>query len=380
MIEITNKVDCCGCMACAQACPQKCIEMKTDKEGFWYPQVDKDRCIDCGVCDYVCPMDKRAESSMDKLVYACWNKEEALRLYSTSGGVFQVLAKEILQRNGYVAGAVYREDFSVGHVVIHDIEKLSDLLQSKYLQSDIGDVFLQIKRLATQGEQVLFCGTPCQNEALKLFLGKEYENVYQCDFICRGVISPLVFQEYLKWLENEFDSKVKKVHFKNKDYGWNQFSTKIEFENGKDFQRDRFNDPYMVSFLEHNIDMRYSCHECRFKGTQRASDITLGDFWGIGEKKRELDDNKGTSVVMINTEKGRQLFESVKDAIEYSLCEVEDIRRGNACLEKCPPVNAKRDKFFILMNKKGFGVAYRKYCKKPWKVRMKKLIKKVIRR
>lgn len=380
MIEITNKIDCCGCMACAQVCPQKCIEMKKDKEGFWYPHVEKEKCIECKGCDRVCPMDKKKKGNSDKLVYACWNKDEKVRIYSTSGGVFQVLAQEILQRNGYVAGAVYRENFSVGHIVIHNIKELPRILQSKYLQSDIGDTFLQIKKLAMQGDHVLFCGTPCQNEALKLFLGKEYENVYQCDFICRGVISPLVFQEYLKWLEDEFDSKVKKVHFKNKDYGWNQFSTKIEFQNGEIYQKDRFNDPYMVSFLEHNIDMRHSCHDCRFKGTDRVSDITLGDFWGIGNKKVELDDNKGTSVLMINTEKGKQLFESVKDAIECFQCEVDDIRKGNACLEVCPPVNTKREEFFELLNQKGFETAYKRYCRKPWKVRMKSLIKKIIRR
>ncbi len=380
MIAIEHKTGCCGCMACTQICPKKCIEMNVDKEGFWYPIVDTSKCINCGLCEKVCPMNRQREYSVEKQVYACWNKDEELRVYSTSGGIFQIFAQYVLKKNGYVAGAIYRDDFSVAHTVIHDLEELKGLLQSKYLQSDIGEVFTQIKMYAQQGKMILFCGTPCQNEALKLFLGKEYENVYQCDFICRGVISPLVFRKYIEWLEKKYKSKIQTVQFKNKDFGWNQFSTKIIFENGMIFQEDRFHDPYMVAFLEHNIDMRQSCHKCQFKGLKRASDITLGDFWGIGEKRKELDTNKGTSIVMLNTTKGRALFEIVKENMEYDLCQVDDISRGNACLEHCPPTNTKREKFFREINSKGFGSAYKKYCKKSLKIRIKNIIKKIIRR
>ena len=211
----------------------------------------------------------------------------------------------------------------------------------------MSDVFKKIKKLLTEGKKILFCGTPCQVAGLKSFLKKDYDNMYLCDFICRGIASQKVYKKYLLSVQNKMGATIKKIQFKNKDFGWNLFSTKIELNSGEFYHKDRYNDEYMVGYLKYNLFIRPACHSCKFKKLPRVSDITLGDFWGIGEKSKELDSDKGTSVVLLNTKKGENLFEKIREkTIICEECYLEDVVKGNTCLFNTVPEGNYRNYFF----------------------------------
>lgn len=348
MIDQVIGEKCTACTACESACPRNAISMAMDREGFFYPKVDNQTCISCGLCKTVCPvfpMTKDLKKQMPE-VYAAWNKDEYTRLNSTSGGVFSALAKVFIDRGGYVAGAVYGEHFEIYHELCHYEKDIERLRQSKYAQSDLKAVFKEIKETLAQGLPVLFCGTPCQSAGLQSFLGDRYENLYCCDFICRGVISQKVYQKYLSDVSNERRELLTRVHFKNKDYGWNRFSTKLSYENGEYYQKDRNEDPYMRGYLRHNLYLRPSCYECCFKELPRVSDVSLGDFWGVGTYKSELDTDKGTSAVLVNTEKGKKLFSAAKEMLITDPSSIEIVLAGNVCLLHAPSVGKYRDYFF----------------------------------
>ena len=228
MIPDVKKTDCCGCQACMNACPVSCIEMKPDEEFFLYPHIDSEKCVHCHACERVCPaLNKNLpENTENKKVYACWNPDMDKRINSTSGGVVSVLSEKIISEGGCVVGAYYRDDFTVAHMIGATEQEILKLRQSKYMQSDMGLIYKAVGELLKEGKKVLFCGTPCHNAALRNYLRVVPDNLFQCDFICRGVISPGVFKEYLSYLEKKYKGKAVKVQFKNKDYGWNRFSTK----------------------------------------------------------------------------------------------------------------------------------------------------------
>ena len=363
MIPDVKKTDCCGCQACMNACPVSCIEMKSDEEFFLYPHIDSEKCVHCHACERVCPaLNKNLpENTENKKVYACWNPDMDKRINSTSGGVVSVLSEKIISEGGCVVGAYYRDDFTVAHMIGATEQEILKLRQSKYMQSDMGLIYKAVGELLKEGKKVLFCGTPCHNAALRNYLRVVPDNLFQCDFICRGVISPGVFKEYLSYLEKKYKGKAVKVQFKNKDYGWNRFSTKVWFDNGAEYIRDRYHDPYMVSYLRYSVSLRPSCYECKYKGTERFSDVTVGDFWGIAKKDSTLDDDHGTSLVMINTEKGQKMFDSVRDGLKYTECSIDDIPGGNMCLSKSPKIGERRDLFFKDLGKKSFGYIYKRY-------------------
>lgn len=321
MIQITNKSNCCGCNACTVVCPKHCISMLNDEEGFFYPKVDELHCINCGLCDKVCPIINPVTAltpRFDKLeVYAAYHNNHETRLDSTSGGVFSALAEKMFEGGGYVGGAVYNPDYSVSHIVTNDPARLVDIRSSKYLQSYTDSLFHDVKHLLKQGEHVLVCATPCQIDGLYAYLGKEYEYLITCDFICRGVNSPKVFQKYMEMLERQQSSKAKVIKFKDKTFGWHRFSMRVDFENGKRYCKDRYHDPFFVGYLRTGNFARPSCYECKFKGTKRKADITLADFWGIEQIDKSMDQDCGTSLVMIHTEQGKQYFEQIKDKITW---------------------------------------------------------------
>lgn len=226
--------NCTGCAACRNACSLGAIELIADSEGFVYPHVDQKKCVGCGKCAKSCPAlnDSPVSGYFQPDVYAAWNRDTEIRVSSTSGGVFSALAQVIIAQGGYVAGAFYSDDFRICHGVISSMDEIPHLRQSKYAQSWIGDTFQTIKKLLKSEKIVLFCGTPCQSAGLQQFLGKEYENLYCCDFICRGVVSPKVYQKFLQDMKPDQSVQLQTVHFKNKDFGWNRFSTKLTFGDG----------------------------------------------------------------------------------------------------------------------------------------------------
>jgi len=382
MIEIVDKKICTGCSACVSICPTRAIYFESDYEGFVYPKTDKDKCIKCKKCIKVCPTynEYRSNNNENPDVYAGWNKNEEVRLNSTSGGVFTLLAQYILNNNGYVVAAEYRDDFSVYHTIISNLNDIKKQRQSKYLQSDINDVFVKIKKLLNEENLVLFCGTPCQNAGLKSYLGKEYENLFLCDFICRGVISPKVFKKYLIDIEEQYEQKITKVHFKHKLWGWNKFSTKIDLENNQVYQKNRDEDLYMVGYLKYNLYLRPCCYNCKFKNLPRQADLSLGDFWGIGDKDGKLDDNKGTSVVIVNSQKGNFLLNNICNNMVIKKQTVEDIVKGNACLFNSPNVGEFRSYFFKNFDKMSFTTLIEKIISKQNKAGIREYIKIIIKK
>lgn len=358
MITLKVNKNCTACSACANICPKTAITMTPNREGFLYPIVNTDYCVDCMLCETVCPILNPIEMtiSTDPYVFAAWNLNEEIRINSTSGGVFSALASAFIEKKGYIVGAAYGSNFEIYHIIIQDETKIELLRQSKYAQSNINEIYLQIEKLLVNGELVLFCGTPCQSAGLQKFLRKEYPNLYCCDFICRGVISQKVFQKYLDDIVIKNKSKPVKVQFKNKDFGWNLFSTKITFHNGQFYQKNRYEDPYMRGYLKHNLYLRPSCYHCMFKSFPRVSDITLGDFWGIGFYNSELDDDKGTSAVIINTEKGKALFELAKPFLRVEKRTLQEVLSGNSCLLNSPSEGQFQKYFFDNFEKIPFDI------------------------
>lgn len=361
-INVIDKIKCTGCCACMNSCPTAAIKMEMDEAGFRYPKVDTNLCINCGVCERVCPIDKEQQTvDSSPEVYAAWSMNPEVRFKSTSGGMFSELAYAVLQLGGVVAGAVYRSDNLVEHVIVADAKGIDRLRQSKYLQSEIGDVYKQIKTYLGDGVYVMFVGSPCQVAGLKSFLRKDYEKLITVDFICRGMNSPKAYRYWLNDLEERYNSKVTNVWFKYKKHGWKESPrcTKVTFENGKECILDADKNSFMRGYLDGNLYLRPSCSDCQFKGIARRSDITLADFWSIPKK---LDDDKGTSMVLINSEKGRNLFGKIKDKVFYYQRSFEEVSKGNVCFRESAVINPKGEEFLGRLGEKKFDHLVREYA------------------
>lgn len=379
MIQIHNKVDCCGCNACGDICGKNAITFKTDNEGFWYPHVDRNLCVDCGLCDKVCPIQNKAnhvKRYTEPIVFAAYTKDEVIRLDSTSGGIHSMLALKMYENNAYVGGAVYNPDHTVSQIVDDNPERLSDIRSSKYLQSNAEGVYKDIRSLLIKGKNVFFCGCPCQIHALYNYLGKNYDNLVTCDFICRGVNSPKVFLKYMEMLEKQFGSCATEIKFKNKKWGWHNFSLRVNFKNGKEYCKDRYHDLFFIGYLQAGNFTRPSCYECHFKGFPQKADITLADFWGIEKIDPSMDQDKGTSLVMVNSDKGKELFDSIKDKIEWRQFTMADARTGNPAMDgSLSAAKPNREAFFNDLDKLPFEKVAAKYFPVPT---IRKAIKKKI--
>jgi coenzyme F420-reducing hydrogenase beta subunit len=346
MIRLTEKANCCGCGACADICPKRCITMKQDEEGFFYPAVDPARCIDCGLCEGVCPiLKKQAPQPVQLKAYAARATEDALREKSSSGGLFTLLAEEILSRGGCVAGAAFDQDLSVRHILGDNAADLEKLRGSKYVQSRMEDTYLCVKEQLQKGRLVLFTGVACQVAGLKSYLGKEYENLYTVDILCHGVPSPMVWEKYLREQEAAHGQKPAAVSFRDKRTGWRRSSISMKFDQGAEYCRPGGADRYMQLFLG-DICLRPSCHSCRFKAFPRLSDLTIGDAWGIEKQMPQLDDDRGTSVILVNSEKGQKLFDRVASRLVCQQGEPDSLLPPDADSRRSVRPHANRAKFF----------------------------------
>jgi acetyltransferase-like isoleucine patch superfamily enzyme/coenzyme F420-reducing hydrogenase beta subunit len=275
----------------------------------------------------------------------------------------------MLDIKGYVAGAVFAKDHTVCHVVTSDSQMLDALRSSKYLQSYTGELFNSVRQLLEDNKQVLICGTPCQIAGLYNVLGKDYEGLITCDFICRGVNSPKVFLMYMEMLERKYDAKATRIKFKNKTYGWHRFSTRIDFANGKTYIKDRYHDPFTLGYLISNSFVRPSCYFCQFKRMPRQADITLADFWGLDNILPELDNDCGTSAVLLNSEKGREFFRSVGDVLFYQECTLQQVAAGNPALGQSLEHKPGRDRFFNDIDSMSFTELSRKHFPVPGRIK-----------
>ena len=368
MIDIQQKKDCCGCNACVDICPKQCISLHTDNEGFWYPEVDKSVCIDCHLCEKTCPQLHASELKHNEFAtpvcFAAVHKNVETRFSSTTGGLFSALAEQMYREGGYVGGAIYKEDWSVAHFISNNPDDLKRLRQSKYSQSDTRGFYKEVKRLLVAGENVLVCGSPCQMAALRRFLGKDYDTLIIVDYICKSITSPLFYQKYLDYWERKAGSKLVSFKFKDKELGWRNLVKRFDFKNGKTmYSRAQDNDLYSSAYHGHIVS-RPSCYDCQFKGFPRMADITVADFWGCEKKAeyRSLDDNAGTSAVIVNNSHGLEFFKKIEKHIRFVPADIKDMIPGNPALlhsEKHP--TASREAFFLDLNEKSIEEAVAKH-------------------
>lgn len=368
---------CTGCSACASACPKKCIKMESDRNGFLYPVIDDAACVNCGKCAITCPLITHLQKPDDNEAYAAKNKDDSTRITSSSGGLFTLFAEEVLSHGGVVFGAAFDDKYAVGHCYVERIEELGKFKSSKYVQSSIGDCFTQAKDFLKEGRTVLFTGTPCQIGGLLGYLKKPYANLFTQDVVCHGVPSPGIWSEYLNYVRTEYGKDIVGISFKNKENGWKNPFIKIQFKNQKPYFRRISEDLYLQLF-QNNLSLRESCYNCSFKGKNHFADFTLADFWGIETVLPEWDDNTGVSLLIINSEKGMNLFERIKENVVYEKVNLPDSVAKNTCYDYSVAKPDRRNDFLNDFKNLSFETTARKFCKTKLISRIKKKIKTLI--
>lgn len=367
---------CTGCGACANACPSQAISMKPDNNGFLYPVVNKELCFDCGKCLRLCRARKQKYNfAKENKAYAVWSKDDDIRFASTSGGAFSEFAKYFLANGGLVAGAAYAEDNSVEHIMIDSVNQLPLIRQSKYIQSDSRKIYKEVKATLDAGRKVLFCGTPCQAAAMKAYLNKEYENLLLMSFICLGVNSPKALKAWLQEIEAEEKSEVKRVWFKYKQHGWHKspLCTRLDFDN--DTYKVYFGDEnkFMKGYIGYHLYLRPSCSRCQFKGIEHGSDIMVADFWGL-----ENADDNGTSLLIVNSKKGLDIFGAIRDNLVVSEKDFDEAVLGNPSFKMSVQPSKYSESFLRELDEIGFSGAYKKYARVPWSQVIKGKLKRII--
>lgn len=327
MIDIRDKERCCGCGACAQACPVQCISMRHDEEGFPYPAVDTARCTGCGLCERICPYNRPLTPRRPQRIAAFTNPDETVRMSSSSGGLFTALAEGVLARSGRVFGATFDSDWSVCHTSVAERGELVRLRGSKYVQSDTRRTFAEARSLLKEGREVLYTGTPCQIAGLRSFLGREYDNLLLVDFTCHGVPSPGLWQKYLRERldalfpgERRGPEAIDRISFRDKRHGWRRYSLTL-CADGREASATRYEDAWLRGFLA-DLYLRPSCHSCAFRRFTGGSDLTISDFWNIPKYLPETDEHRrsGVSLAYVHTGKGSA-------AIERSGCDATPLGR-----------------------------------------------------
>lgn len=345
MIHISNKEDCCGCGSCANICPKNCITMQADEEGFLYPNTNIDVCVNCDLCNISCPLNIEKTINQKTSVYGCYNKDEYIRQNSTSGGVFYILCKYVIENNGVVFGAAFDDEFNVYHDYAETITECEQFMGSKYVQSVIGDIYIKVKEFLDNNRLVLFTGTPCQISGLFAFLKRDYNNLFTQDIVCHSVPSPRVWNEYKKYIGASNEKRITKINFRNKENGWKNSIMNIAFDNGDNLSEPYAQNEYIKGFVD-GLYSRPSCYNCSFSKISRESDITLGDFWGVDTFYPELYDNQGTSLVMVNSLKGKRLFNYAKKQLKYKAVKINKAVWYNSAVVSSIGFNQNRSAFF----------------------------------
>ena len=387
------KERCCGCSACEQKCPKRAISMKSSSEGFLYPALDESICINCGLCLKVCPIHQPEKNTKDAQVgYASWVEDKEVLSNSSSGGIFYPLADFIISQNGYVCGCVNDETCLPKHILSNNHYDILKMQGSKYVESYLGDIFSQVKGKLEQGVKVLFTGTPCQNAGLKKYLGKEYDGLICVDIICHGVPSRLLFGEYLNLQEKKYGGKITEYYFRSKNkHDWSlTFRMKVLIgKKTKIVEHMASLDPYYYAFLQ-GMTYRESCYQCPYSCLERVGDITIGDFWGIENVDASLNNLEGVSAIILNSDKGKDVFDKVKNLLFSKEIPVSEIQKYNGNLNSPTKRPENRSVIYTKLNEVGFekmakqesknNKYFVEYIKDCIPNRVRKKIKRIIRK
>lgn len=375
-MKIIDIEKCTGCTACFSICPIKAISMKDDENGFKYPVINDELCIKCNLCIKTCPVLKNVQVNNSILSYSCYNKREKIRKNSSSGGIFYSIAEYVISKNGVVFGAAFNENFEVIHTFVEKKDEIYKLQGSKYVQSNLLDSYSKVKEFLLNDRLVLFTGTPCQIEGLLSYLNNNYKNLITQDFICHGIPSPKVWSIYknMQGINKEITSE---ITFRAKTKGWQDFSMKI-IQKNKEYDCSHSNDYYMKAFLN-DLCLRESCYQCNAKKYNRLSDITLADFWGVQEINPKINDDKGLSLVIINSEKGEKLFKSIRNELIYEKINLNEALKYNPSMTNSVKMNNKREVFLKNVNEKNFEKLVNKYTRDTLINRIKGKIKHIVK-
>lgn len=374
-----NKNECSGCGCCTKICPVDAISFKQDVEGFYYPAIDTNKCIECNKCINICPFNKKnfIHMSNEPLnIYAVKCKDKEIVKKSTSGGAFTVLSDFTLNNNGVVYGVVYDEEWNVSFLCAKNEKDRNKMRGSKYVQSYIENIYIDLKKQLDENKNVLFVGTPCQCAGLSQYLNKNYENLLICDIVCHGVPSPKIFKEYIKFLQEKRKSKIRSYNFRDKNVSWNGANVTVVYENGKKFTNKMYEEIFSKLYFDHIIT-RPSCHNCIYTNIKRVSDITIGDFWGIEKSHPDFYDKSGVSLVLVNTIKGKKYFNNITDSINY--IESNTIECNQPQLNEPIKESKLQIKFWNDYSKYGFNYILKKYTCVGIKKRIIMYIKKQIK-
>lgn len=360
---INNKYECCGCTACANICSRNAITMCEDNEGFKYPQIDSSLCVNCGLCRKVCPLKgkKKPDTNHIPIVYSAKNKDFSIRMQSTSGGIFSVLCKKIIEKGGAVYGAVFDDGMNVIHARASTLEVCKKFRGSKYVQSDLSNTYRQIENDLQHGLFVLFSGTPCQCDGLKSYLNAkkvDFKKIILCDLVCHGVPSPKVWKDYINYIKQK--GEIIDYKFRDKELGWHGANISVNYADGVVERNTLRVKSYSTLYFGQYIT-RPSCEKCLYANFDRCSDITIGDFWGIEKVKPEFDDNNGVSLILLNTEKGKNFFKEIRDDIEYFDSSTSECMQEQ--LQKPPKAIKQRKAFWEYYENHSYFFVARKFAR-----------------
>ena len=380
-IKIENPKECCGCGACKNICPKNAITMEENEMGFFYPVVDEELCINCGLCKTVCVFsDKHTGENKEASVYAAASKNTDTLMSSSSGGLFTELASAVIDKGGAVFGAAWSEDFSLHHIAVTKKSDLNMLRGSKYVQSSTDDTYSQAKKMLDNGMYVCYCGTPCQIAGLKAFLKKDYDKLLTLDLICHGVPSVKMLQQDLEYVSKKKKINITDVKFRDKGYGWgvtgslSNGTSKVKYDSGVS--------PYYFYFLNGEI-YRESCYNCRFPSEGRQGDITLGDYWGINQElvkqMGDVDLDKGVSCILVNSEKGRQWINQIKDSLFITSSDRKSAEKRNKQLTHASVPTPEHNALSAMYKEKEYE-AFVYWYKKNYKKHIIHFIKSLIPR
>lgn len=380
MIEISDKRKCCGCTACYSICPKNAIEMVSDDEGFKYPKINMEKCVDCGMCDRICPEINPSERNKELKTYkyAVQNLSEEERRQSTAGGFFSVIADYVIEVHKGSVFAVGYEEMIVAHKEAKCIEELEEMRGSKYVQSNMGEIFKAVKQTINEDKKCLFVGTPCQVNGIEKYLANDIkrENLITVDLLCLGVSSPMLFQQWRAYLQTKYKDKVKTIYFRDKSYGYATANVKVCFENRKYLEQCYDAKSLMKTFFA-GYNMRPSCYECTFRCISRVSDFTIGDFHQVAKYSSSMDDDKGTTCVWAHSEKAKHLMDELNNKMNNKLIEEEC---SNILGDKVKLVEMPKDRreFFEDANVFNYQMLCTKWAKNDMKGRIINLARKII--